>query len=661
MFLTYIFGNYVSKSLVAMSSPKALQSARQQSLMLVGLVFCLLGQAFLSFWRKPLWALPFFFVGLVLWLRFASPSTLAARPISDPSASFRCRWFFLGLSVLLGTGAWFLFQNHRFTMCNTGIWLGAVILGGVACWDRESPKPKSSHNGWLWWMFGFLFAVVVIFQVAFLDNIPANPWSDHTEKLEDIHDLAEGNHAVFFPRNTGREAFQFYWTYLVGVVSGSGVSFFSLKLGTALLGIATTVFVFLLARRLGGDRMGVAGLYLYGMAFWPNILNRIGLRFPLYPLFVAAFLFFFFRALDRGKQKDWVLAGICLGLGLHGYTPFRVVPLLAVLLVGAFYAANRRQLRASWAIVRLAVLAFMAFLVFLPLARFAWDRPDLFWYRAATRWASAERAVVGNPGAVFAQNILKALAMFNWDNGDLFAITVPHRPALDMVTATLFLLGVAMALRNALLRRGFCEWALLASVVVLQLPSTLSLAFPNENPAPNRAGAAAVPAILLAAWALSVLWEKGRELSAGWRVPVFGLLTSMVVLSAWENLREVGRYGANNRLGVFDTPAVAAVVQNYLRQGGTLDEVYIVRVPHWLDTRLPALLIGVPHRDLGVDRENLQELLARPSGKLFLVKDDDRETQQLLQAAGLHWQVHTTNVPDRVFFSFGLKRALASH
>lgn len=628
--------------------------AGNPALVFAGLLLGLLGQALLSpLFRKPLWALPFLALGLGLWLSGSTSTTLTPSTLPDLRRPFRCHWPLFVLAGILAGWGFFLFGNHRFTPLNTGVWLAATVLGGLALWgrDRKESNPLPRNR---WWVVGVFacFALAVVFQFALLEEIPANPWSDHTEKLEDVHYLAEGNLAVFFPRNTGREPLQFYWTYLVGRLAGTGVSFFSLKLGTALFGLATTVLVFFLGRLLGGPSTGLLALFFYGTAFWPNILARIGLRFPLYPLFTAGFLLFFFRAVFQDRQRDWVLAGICLGLGLHGYTPFRVVPLLAVLLLAIFWFMNRREVAARWAAARLGVMAFMAMLVFLPLARFAWDRPDVFWYRAATRWASAERPVVGNPLVTFADNALRALAMFNWDDGELFAVSVPHRPALDTVTGALFLLGAVLALRHALLGRGFVELAVLASIVVLQLPSTLSLAFPNENPAPNRSGAAAVPAVLLAAWAGSVLWQASRALGVRGRRVAWGGLALLAFVCVLENGKLIVDYGSSNRANSFDTGAMARVVNAFLREGGSIERVFVVRVPHWVDTRLPALLAGIPHRDLGLDREQLRGVLAAKGPKLFLVKDDDVEAQEGLRSTApeARWVQRQTDAPNTWFW-----------
>ena len=67
-------------------------------------------------------------------------------------------------------------------------------------------------------------------------TVPPEPFSDHAEKILDVYDVSQGQTHIFFPRNTGREAFQMYWTLLVAKIFGTGLSFLSLKLGTALLG-----------------------------------------------------------------------------------------------------------------------------------------------------------------------------------------------------------------------------------------------------------------------------------------------------------------------------------------------------------------------------------------------------------------------------------------
>jgi hypothetical protein len=152
--------------------------------------------------------------------------------------------------------------------------------------------------------------------------------SDHAEKLLDVHDVLTGDLNVFFPRNTGREAFQFYWTALMDIVFGTGISFMSLKIGTVLGGLVTVWYMYRLGAEIGNRWVGLYALLFTGFGYWPNIISRIGLRFPLYPLFLAPLLFYIIRGLRNANRNDFIKAGLWLGVGLHGYTSYRIVPFL---------------------------------------------------------------------------------------------------------------------------------------------------------------------------------------------------------------------------------------------------------------------------------------------------------------------------------------------
>ena len=83
--------------------------------------------------------------------------------------------------------------------------------------------------------------------------------------------------------------------------------------------------------------------------------------------------------------------------------------------------------------------------------------------------------------------------MFAWDNGEVWPISIPHRPVLDVVSAVLFHLGVILMIIRYIRQRHWYDIFTLLSIPVLMMPSILSLAFPGENPSLNRSGAAIVP------------------------------------------------------------------------------------------------------------------------------------------------------------------------
>ena len=80
--------------------------------------------------------------------------------------------------------------------------------------------------------------------------------------------------------------------------------------------------------------------------------------------------------------------------------------------------------------------------------------------------------------------------MFNWDDGEIWVHSVIHRPALDVVSGALFLIGVVLLSIRYIRKRRWLDLFLILSIPLLTMPSILSLAFPGENPALNRAGGA---------------------------------------------------------------------------------------------------------------------------------------------------------------------------
>jgi hypothetical protein len=349
----------------------------------------------------------------------------------------------------------------------------------------------------------------------------------------------------------------------------------------------------------------------------------VGLRFPLYPLFVTPLLFFLLRGLRTHSRNDFILAGLCLGLGLHGYTPFRIAPLLVVVVIILYELHHRSGLS------RISYLALFltAFVIFLPLFRYMLEHPDQFWFRAASR------AVAANPLPVFFSNLGNALLMFNVNDGNIFVNSVAQRPALDVVAGALFLLGVILLLA----RRRLPDRVLLAAVLILILPSVFSLAFPGENPALNRAGGALVPVFVIAGLALDGLLTRlavGLN-RAGQLVIVLGVAGILFAASAVQNYDLVFRqYREQYDRVVWRSSEMGAVIRDF----GHPQSAWIVPYDQWVDTRLPGLWAGIPNRDFGLPRGELASTIQLPAPKLFIFKAsplapdyDDRATLEILR------------------------------
>lgn len=587
--------------------------------------------------------------GLVAWAFWAGdwrdekPSPVAGRKASE---EYRLGW--LALGALLAVLTFFASAGNQFRVQTIVLWAGslaAVFLGlwegdlsvrrlwsrGVA-WLRQ-PRIRVEIDGWGLVLLISLAVAAFFRYYRFSDVIPVMV-SDQAEKLLDVSDVLAGRYSIFFPRNTGREAFQFYLGAATARLFGTGITFDTLKIGTITLGFLTLPFIYLFGRELGGRRAGLAAMLLAGIAYWPNIISRVGLRYSLYPAFAAPALYFFVHALRTRRRNEMLLCGLAVGIGLNGYSPFRVVPLaLAVGLVLYLLhreASGERRAIAGW----LAVAAAVAVVLVVPLLRAAVEMPDMVLYRQMTRLGSVERPLPGPALEIFLRNQWNALRMFGWDNGVVWVIVIPGRPALDWISAALFHLGVAIALARYVRQRSWLDLFVVVLIPILMLPSSLSLAFPEENPATNRAGAAIIPAFSLAGLALAALPQWGERV---WRRRFGrGLATAaaigLVLLAARNNYNLVFvEHDDLYRRSAWNTADMGRVVRGFVDMFGTIDTAHLVGYPHWADSRLVAITAGFPTHDIAIMPEALDQLAGETRPQLFLVNTQDQATIERLR------------------------------
>jgi hypothetical protein len=216
-------------------------------------------------------------------------------------------------------------------------------------------------------------------------------------------------------------------------------------------------------------------------------------------------LYFLIRGLRTSNRNDFLLAGLALGIGLHGYSPMRIVPFIVLIAVGIYMLHSQSRGKRQEVFWGLVALAFVAFIVFLPLFRYMLEDPEMFGSRAFSRLSTTERSFPAPVWLIFFQNTWKSMIMFFYDNGGIWVHSIPGRPALDVITAVLFFAGTVALIVRYLRQRHWLDLLLLLLVPLLMMPSILSLAFPEENPSLNRSSAAIVPVFIIAALGLEGL------------------------------------------------------------------------------------------------------------------------------------------------------------
>lgn len=257
----------------------------------------------------------------------------------------------------------------------------------------------------------------------------------------------------------------------------------------------------------------------------------------------------------------------------------------------------------------------------------------MFLYRAFTRVGTWERPFPGPVWQIFLQNLWNALRMFGWDNGDVWTVSIPHRPALDVVTAVLFHLGAVLLIVRYVMKRHWRDLFLLLSIPMLMMPSILSLAFPAENPVLSRTSGALIPVFVIVGIAfesilrgvrskIGLSYGKGLSLVVG--IVLFGLASLQnydLVFRQYQQLYEQSSW---------NTSEMGKVIQSYANSVGSADTAWVVGYPHWVDTRLVGINAGLPTRDYAIMPDALESTVTEKRAKLFLINPQDQASLERL-------------------------------
>ncbi len=630
---------------------------RRPLLVLTASGFVCLGQYYRLYLQQYPWdAFAFFVTGGIL---FAL--TLRKTEISPPISSVgvlladqaRPRWWLIPISVALAVLAWQQSSHNTFTFLGVMTWWGAILAFVIAFWSWRPIHMRwgviIDRVGIAWQVKWNTLAVIGLIVLAVfvrlyrLDSVPPEMNSDHVEKLYDVYDVLNGATPIYFERNTGREPMQFYLAVAIIKLFNTGLTHYSLKLTNVFMGVLSVIGVYLLGRELGGKRLGLVAGFFAAVSIWPVATSRIGLRYPFAPAFTSLALWSLWRALRRGGRNDWLIAGLILGLGLHGYTAFRLMPVAAVAMIGLHALARRVDVLLNWKrwLVNVTLYVAVAALVFLPLGHYMVEKPDMFWYRTLTRAANVERPLPGEPLQLFETTFSRTLGMFNWYGDEVWVCTVARAPAIDVISGGLLLLGVVYALFYLSRKRGLLAAQLLIGGPILLLPSVLNLAFPNESPSVTRAGGAMpIVAVLIALALLHLAGEIKSSLGSKIGPIVTGMLiTALLVSMAAINFqRYFTTYFTNYRLSAMNTREVSDAVRDYVGSIGDFNQVYLKGWPHWLDARALALQVaGRPGWETTNVTLDPQEVLKLPgdssSPRLYILHPADVETLDILRRA----------------------------
>lgn len=616
------------------------------------LILAILGQASLSPGSNRSWTpgiylilIGMIFAGIAAWRHEWQIHPLPNEKEQFQPASFRPRDLTIG--IILAVVAFFSFSRLLFSVFNLAILLVALFfifrafgspIGWTQTWERirasfTRPLSIQIHPNELLSTLAksslviATIGLVTYFRFYDLAQTPAEMNSDHAEKILDIWNVLLGYTQIFFPSNGGREALHIYLAAGLHKYFHIPLGFDLLKISTVLVGYLSLPFIYLLGKELGNARTGWFAFLFAGIAYWPNVVSRVGLRLPFYILFTAATLYFLLRGFRRGSRNDFIWAGISLGLSLYGYSADRILPILVLVAFGLYWLHPHAKNKRASLTLSLLVLILFSFILFLPLLNYIIEQPDSFLFRTLTRMGNLERPIDQSPLKIFLDNYARAFGMFSWSAGVIWPASIPNYPALGVVSGALFYLGVALVIVRYFREHNWRDLFILLSIPVLFLPSVLAIAFPSENPSLYRTGGASIPVFLLIGMALDGLIMSIRQgIQTPWS-KWFAWGLAILLFSAFaiqEHDWVFNQYSQQYKISAWNSSEMAQVAKDFMEITNSEDTVWVMGVAHWVDTRLVAIQAGFPTRDFALFANQVPDTSDDPRAKLFMVRPDDQ-------------------------------------
>jgi hypothetical protein len=602
---------------------------------ILGTGLALLAQAFLepSKLRVELALILYLLSAAFLWAGLVQQSILKKQkkaPV-EKGFQFEKKDLFCILSILFQIASFFLFSGNQFNWLNSSVWVTSIIFLVIAIWNpKVYSKEKPQKKDLVFLTLIILASIIILFFRIFqINEIPSEMFSDHAEKLLDVMDVLRGNFPVFFIRNTGREAIQFYFTAMIIRILGTDINFLSLKIGTVIFGLLTLPFIFLIGKDQSNKWGGFIAFLLAGIGYWPNVISRVGLRYSLSPLFTAPVLYFLIRGLREKDINILLISGLLLGFGLHGYSSFRILPVLVVIIFFLYLISRESSNSRIQAIIGFVIVGLGAFSIFLPLFRYWFDYPGSFSYRTLSRITQIERSFDESVFTLFIRNFWDSIIMPFYKNGQIWVHSVPNRPALDFVSAGLFFVGVIYMIRKIKEERSWEAGSLLISIPILMMPSILSLAYPGENPSLNRSAGVLVPIFVIIGIGyfifnkaiIDYFPKRISRIIAG----TMGLI--IVSISMANNFHIVfNEYKEQFDKNAWNSSEIGGVINNFVQSGNDPDLAYVIPYPHWVDTRLVGFNAGYPGKDYALWGEEISNTGKISGDKLYIFKPEDNET-----------------------------------
>ena len=371
-----------------------------------------------------------------------------------------------------------------------------------------------------------LGAIVVLLRLQGLAEIPPRLDADEAIHGLDALQVLQGEHAVFFDANHGREGLVVYAIALS--ISILGRTELAIRLPMALISVGAVFVVFWLGRTLfGRDEesgqatpwrglfVGGVGAGLLAVSLSQTMIGRMAMRGNFLPFLMPLCMVLLWEGYRQRSWRRIALAGACAGLLPYTYIAARFTLLLLLFFGLSFLVTSDSVTRMRVRVDLLkryvpltGIFVGVAGLVAAPMLIHFALHPEDFLTRGGELSIFDSDLSQGIPVREFLVNTWKHLLLFGFHGDQAWDRNIPGRPMLNLWEALFFGLGTGIAFW----RRRSAHRLLLIWLGALVLPAFLA----RDSTVPNTLRLiGAVPAIFLLTGV--GIWEAFRFLSERFR------------------------------------------------------------------------------------------------------------------------------------------------
>lgn len=359
--------------------------------------------------------------------------------------------------------------------------------------DEQQPRLK---RGVVLGILVILTGLALPLRFADLAAISPDFHFDEGYHAIDALGVLNGQHALFFPANNGREGLIVY--AVAGSIKLFGPTVFAVRFPTALASFLSVFALFWLAQilfrpsaqdtgltRWRGVIIGAVAAGSLAVSIGQSILGREALRGNFLPILCALALGWLWTGIERRSWPRLMAAGLCVGLLLYTYIPARMMPVLLAAFGFTFVAAAWRQrgVEGVRALVRahtgpIVLFLGVAGLAAGPMLIYFALHPENFVFRTNEVWLFTSPLYDGSILSTFGRNLWNQVAVLGFVGDPHWRANYNDWPMLNPAEALFFWIGVGAALWRW---RKPASRLLLLWLGIMLLPAVLSFDLPHNT------------------------------------------------------------------------------------------------------------------------------------------------------------------------------------